>query len=128
MPWLNRTKGYKPPPRWLEKLRGVMRLQVGMLIEYDPEWDHWLRVAITLGMVKPSYYGGAVVDEYKWLSEYTVQVGPYTVWVGNYPYAFGHKEGEGPKRRPSFATMKLLHDEVQRIRKELLEDYNAQLR
>jgi hypothetical protein len=103
-------KRYSAPPEWLEKIRAALR--GGGSIPYCPEWDHYVRVAITLGMVKPYY------DDSKKMraSEYYVRIGDYKVWVKNYPYAFGCVEAV--KDRPSFATMKLLLKEVKRVQLE----------
>ena len=56
-----------------------------MMTRYCPEWDHYMRVAITMGMVRPHYYG--LQECRDWLSDASVEVGPYKIWVGNYPFA-----------------------------------------
>lgn len=115
--------GYKSPSRWAEQLRCLLvPTRCGMLTYYSPEWDHYMRVAITMGMVRPHYYGGQEARD--WLSENIVEVGPYQIWVGNYPHSYGHKGVDG-RARPSFATMRLLKKEVTRIHREHMENLNA---
>jgi hypothetical protein len=99
--------GYSAPPVWLENFRGIFRGP--MQTTYCRVWDHYIRVAITLGMVKPCYHDGRKTI----LSEYYVYVGDYKVWIENYPYNFGHTNNDVD--RPSFATMRLLHKEVKRV-------------
>jgi len=101
---------YSAPPVWLENFREIFNDP--MQTTYCPEWDHYIRVAITLGMVKPCY------DDSKKMraSEYYVRIGDYKVWIKNYPYAFGCVESV--RDRPSFATMKLLLKEVKRVHLE----------
>lgn len=105
------TTGYTPPTKFREWLSRLFRLHI-TLHEYSPAWDHYLRVAIELGMVKPSYIGAE--DDPRWFSDCQVMVGDKTVWVGNYPYAYGIWE----KRRPSYATIKLLRKVQLRLIKE----------
>lgn len=105
------TKGYTPPSPFREWLSRVFRMHVA-LHDYSPVWDHYLRVAIELGMVKPSYHSGE--DDPKWFSDCTVEVGDKTVWVGNYPYAYGIYQD----RRPSYKTIKLLRKVQLRLIKE----------
>jgi hypothetical protein len=90
-----------------------------MLTYYCPEWDNYMRVAITMGMVRPHYYGPGEPAE--WLSEHSVDVGPHNIWVGNYPYSYGHTEWAG-RARPSFATMRLLKKEVKRLHRQHMEN------
>lgn len=110
------TTGYPSPTPFREWLSRVFRLHV-TLHEYSPAWDHYLRVAIELGMVKPSYHGGE--DDPKWFSYCTVEVGDKTVWVGNYPYAYGIYEN----RRPSYKTIKLLR----KVQLRLIEENEERL-
>ena len=100
-------KGYSAPPVWLEKFREIFRGPTQTT--YCQVWDHYIRVAITLGMVKPYYHN----DRKTSLSEYYVYVGDYRVWIKNYPYMFGFLDDV--KDRPSFATMRLLRKEVKRV-------------
>jgi hypothetical protein len=111
-------KGYKPPSRlweWFSR-HGVL-----MLSKYDPEWDHFVRMAITLGMVKVGYYSPQ--PDPTWLSECHVKIGDYEVWVGNYPYVYGvPSSGNIPdptleisRVRPSYATIKLLKKHVDQL-------------
>ena len=105
------TKGYTPPTPFREWLSRVFRLHI-TLHDYSPEWDHYLRVAIELGMVKPIYIGAD--DNPKWFSDCRVMVGDMEVWVGNYAYAYGIWEG----CRPSYKTIKLLRKVQLRLIKE----------
>jgi hypothetical protein len=117
------SKGYKPPSRWAERLRCLFPpTRWGMMTYYSPEWDHYMRMAITMGMVRPYYYG--LQECRDWLSDASVEVGPYKIWVGNYPFAYGYESPEG-RARPSFATMRLLKKEVRRIHREHEEKFNA---
>jgi hypothetical protein len=99
--------GYSAPPEWLENFKAFFHGT--MATTYCQVWDHYVRVAITLGMVKPYYHNDSKTS----LSEYYVHVGDYKVWVKNYPYAFGFVDTV--KDRPSFATMRLLRKEVKRV-------------
>ena len=99
--------GYSAPPVWLENFRGIFRGH--MSTTYCQVWDHYIRVAITLGMVKPFYHNDSKTS----LSEYYVLVGDYKVWIRNYPYKFGFVDNVNG--RPSFATMRLLHKEAKRV-------------
>lgn len=105
------SKGYTPPTPFRDWLSRIFRVHI-MLHRYSPEWDHYLRVAIELGMVKPCYHSDK--DDPRWFSDCTVRVGDKTVWVGNYPYAYGI----WMDRRPSYATMKLLRKLQLRLTKE----------
>lgn len=82
---------------------------------YSPEWDHYLRVAITLGMVRPyATFAG------RYSYDHTVQIGPHDVWVGNYPYAYGingYPDATPRDRRPSFATIRLLKQTIEQMEK-----------
>ena len=104
-------RGYSAPPEWLEKFRAFFR--GSMSTTYCPAWDHYVRVAITMGMVKPYYHNN---NKTRSLSQYYVLLGDYKVWIKNYPYAFGCVDTV--KDRPSFATMKLLLKEVKRVHLE----------
>lgn len=99
--------GYRAPPEWLEKFKAIFHGP--METTYCPVWDHYVRVAITLGMVKPHYHDSKKLS----LSESYVRIGDYKVCIKNYPYAFGCVDTV--KDRPSFATMKLLLKEVKRV-------------
>lgn len=118
------SKGYTPPSRWAETLRRILYFHWHMQTTYCPEWDHYVRMALTLGMVS---FGDRV-------SEHVCSVGPHEVWVSNYPYAYGHSlwadrfHGLEPDLRPSYATMRLLHKEVARLRREKEENTNAKYR
>ena len=103
--------GYTPPTKFREWLSRLFRHHV-MLHEYCPDWDHYLRVAIELGMVKPAYF--SVEDDPEWFSDSTVTVGDKVVWAGNYPYAYGIYQD----RRPSYETIKLLRKVQLRLIKE----------
>lgn len=105
------TTGYTPPTKFREWLSRLFRLHV-TLHDYSPAWDHYLRVAIELGMVKPTYYGGK--EDPTLFSDCTVMVGDKKVWVGNYAYSYGIWEG----RRPSYKTIKLLRKVHLRLIKE----------
>jgi hypothetical protein len=74
-----------------------------------------MRVAIVMGMVRLHYHGLEELPE--WVSDHSVDVGPHNVWVGNYPFSYGHKGLDG-RARPSFATMRLLKKEVKRLRRQ----------
>jgi hypothetical protein len=104
--------GYSAPPVWLEKVREIFRGH--MQTTYCPVWDHYVRVAITLGMVKHGYHNH---DHKTSLPEYYVCVGDYRVWIKNYPDTFGFViDGSNRRKdRPSFATMRLLRKEVKRV-------------
>ena len=109
-------RGYTPPYRWAEQLRCLFPpSRWGMLTYYCPEWDNYMRVAITMGMVRLHYHGLEELPE--WVSDHSVDVGPHNVWVGNYPFSYGHKGWDG-RVRPSFATMRLLKKEVKRLRRQ----------
>lgn len=95
------AKSYTPPTPFREWLSRIFSAAL-MMHKYSPEWDHYLRVAIELGMVQPSYHSSN--PNPKWFSDCTLMVGDKQVWVGNYPYAYG----VWMDRRPSYATMKLL--------------------
>ena len=99
--------GYSAPPVWLENFKAFFHGH--MSTTYCQVWDHYVRVAITLGMVKPCYHN----DRKTSLSEYYVYVGDYRVWIKNYPYMFGFVDNG--KDRPSFATMRLLRKEAKRV-------------
>jgi hypothetical protein len=100
-------KGYRAPPEWLEKFREIF--SDPMQTTYCQVWDHYVRVAITLGMVEPCYDDSSKTS----LSDHYVYVGDYKVWVKNYPHCFGCVNKV--EDRPSFATMKLLRKEVKRV-------------
>jgi len=104
-------KSYTPPTPFREWLSRVFRLHI-TLHKYSPEWDHFLRMAIVLGMVRPVYYGDE--PNPKCFSDFTVMVGDKCVWVGNYPYSYGVWEG----RMPSYATIKLLRKVQIQLTKE----------
>lgn len=110
------ANGYTPPTKFREWLSRLFHLHV-VMHEYDPEWDHFLRMAIVLGMVKPSYFG--VKPDPNWFSNHQVLVGDKSVWVGNYPHVYGVWDN----RRPSYATIKLLrkvhHQMIKENEKEL---------
>lgn len=110
---------YEPPSRLRDTLsRLLVPTRWIMLEPYSPEWDHWLRVAILLGMVKPFYYSQRSSSS---PMDAVVQVGDRIVWVGNYHYSYGFEWGRPngaeaiPRGRPSFATMRLLKKEVKRL-------------
>lgn len=104
-------KGYTPPTPFREWLSRVFRLHIA-LHKYDPDWDHYLRMALVLNMVRPAYHSDE--PNPKWFSDCTVMVGDKQVWVGNYPYAYGTWDGV----RPSYATMKLLYKVQRRLVRE----------
>lgn len=104
-------KSYTPPTPFREWLSRVFWLPA-VMHKYSPEWDHYLRVAIELGMVKPCYHSDE--PNPNWFSDCTVMVGDKTVWVGNYPYAYGIWRD----RRPSYKTIKLLRKVQLRLMKE----------
>jgi hypothetical protein len=58
------------------------------------EWDAALNEAIEAGDLE-------VVDDYE------AKVGPYSVWLGNYPYGYGNMY-KGPGDLPKVATRKRL--------------------
>lgn len=124
------AKGYTSPSPFRDWLSQVLwPPRWGMLKEYDPEWDHFLRVALTLGMVKLDPF---VEDRPETASRFTVRVGDDVVWESNYPYSYGYREGTRDRRnhwthatgRPSFETMRLLRNEATRLRRELKEKLN----
>jgi hypothetical protein len=116
------VKGYTPPTpfrEWLNRL--VTPSAWVMLAKYDPDWDHYVRVGIMLGMVEPVYFSEN--RDPKWMSEHEVKIGPYEIWVGNYPYHYGTKMTDlgSTERRPSIGTMRLLKIEQRRIQRESME-------
>lgn len=60
---------------------------------FSEEWDEFLRAEIPNGV--------------KRLDDYYVEIGGLSVWVENYPYAFG-RPSDGPRVRPSRETIILL--------------------
>lgn len=105
------ANGYTPPTPFREWLSRVFRLHITMH-EYSPSWDHFLRMAIVLNMVRPAYHSDE--PNPRWFSDCTVMVGDKQVWVGNYPYAYGTWDGV----RPSYTTIKLLRKVHRRMIKE----------
>ena len=114
MRWWNRKdKGYKPPTPFRELASRAFGLII-MLKPYDPDWDHYVRVAIALGMIRPYHY--SEVADPKWLSNCSVHIGKVAAWVGNYPYSYGvHPDLDV---RPSYATIRLLKKHVDRVIRE----------
>lgn len=111
MRWLTRkNRGYTPPSRFRELASRFFGLRI-MLKTYDPKWDHYIRVAMTLGMIRPYYYGSK--PKSRLLCDCMVLIGDYQVWVGNYPYSYGGNPETGV--RPSYATIKLLKKHVDRV-------------
>lgn len=115
--WNRKAKGYTPPSQFRE---WVSRCHRFMLTTYDPEWDHFVRVALSLGMVRAGYYSAE--PDPQWVSECHVVLGDEQVWVGNYPYAYGMPMGE--RKRPSYATIKLLKHHVDRVVREAKKGTN----
>lgn len=68
----------------------------------DYEWDEALNKALDLHVVEV-------------LSKYEVQIGPFKVWIENWPYAYGSRRlahGFGIKSLPKVATRKRLKKAV----------------
>ena len=111
MLWSNRrSEGYAPPSRFREWASRLFGANI-MLSVYSPEWDHFVRVALSLGMVKVCYHSREPDPE--WVSNCTVMIGEHEVWVGNYPYQYGVPFPRDV--RPSYATIKLLKKHVDRV-------------
>jgi hypothetical protein len=100
-------KGYAPPSYFREWLTTVFSPTMwGSMHEYNPEWDHYVRVAIQLGMVKPYYITPQDVSYHR------VMIGSTETWVGNYPYGYGSHPELG---RPSYKTIRMLRLVVTRV-------------
>jgi hypothetical protein len=116
------ARGYTPPTPFREWLHRVLTPNAWtMMVRYDPEWDHYVRMGITLGMVGPVYFSGD--PNPSWLSDGRVKIGPHDIWVGNYPYHYGSKMTAmgSTERRPSIGTIRLLRKEQCRVMREVRE-------
>lgn len=103
-------KPYTSPSRLREFLSRILFPSAWyMAYEYDPEWDHFIRMSMFLGMIaEPKTFTTFAGRKFVWLANY-----PYAFGCSNYPYAFGCSETRhygGPYRRgrPSYATIKAL--------------------
>lgn len=74
---------------------------------YDRDWDKIISAALDEHGLKVGYY--------------EAQVGPYTIWTGNYPYAYGKlkRGGSDCSGLPSMATRKRIRKMTYLARGEL---------
>lgn len=66
----------------------------------DYEWDEALNKALDLHVVEV-------------LSKYEVQIGPFKVWIENWPYAYGKRYANGSSGLPKVATRKRLRAAIE---------------
>lgn len=58
------------------------------------------------------------------VTRHTCQVGPFTVWISNYPYAFGYNYGDAFEELPRCATRMRLRRAVQKCQ---ADEYERQI-
>lgn len=56
----------------------------------SPAWDQALNRALDLGVT--------------FVGPHDAQVGPFTVWISNYPYGFGYNRGDALESMPRVRT------------------------
>lgn len=119
------SKGYTPPSKFRELLYRITHFGgwTAMLHDYNPRTDHYIRMAITLGMVKEcDNIAGYSIAQRLRRADYHIQVGPHELWVANYPYSYG-VHANGLAGRPSYETIRLLRKEQLRILDQITEEF-----
>lgn len=78
-----------------------------MLRKYDPEVDRLVHTGIVMNMIKRTVYDAKSDSSSDFM--YRLGMGSMSIWVGNYPYAYGYvAEDEvrsGRNGRPSIKTI-----------------------
>lgn len=119
------SKGYTPPTPFREWLYRMTHFGgwTAMLHKYNPVTDHYIRMAITLGMVKEHCpFREASLAERLRHADYHIEVGPHVLWVANYPYSYGVRS-DGLTGRASYETIRMLRKEHLRIIDQITEEF-----